>query len=220
MVITYYGLSCFKVQSGELTVTFDPPSRESDLRPPRFETHVALSSHDHPAHNGLKELSSKKEGGPFLVSGPGEYEVEGLAISGFGSFHDSEQGKKLGLNTIYKLRMENISLCHLGDLGEAKIEPETLEALGEIDVLFVPVGGKDVLDPEEAVKVINQLEPKIVIPMHFAMPQTPLKGARAEEFLKEFGEEKIKPEEKFTFKKKELEAESTKVVLLKPSIGI
>ena len=244
MVITYYGLSCFKVQSGDMTLAFDPPSKGSDLKPPRFEANVVLSSHNHPGHNGLHELSAKKparnaspasnasrsdagwhsdaggEGGPFLVSGPGEYEIEGLAIYGIASFHDSEKGKKLGFNTIYTVEFENIKLCHLGDLGESDIDSETLEALGEIDVLFLPVGGKDVLDAEAAVKILNKIEPKAVIPMHYSIPKTSIKGARVEEFLKELGEEKIKPEEKFTFKKKDLPEEGLKIVLLEPSINL
>ncbi len=221
MVISYYGLSCFKVQSGDLTITFDPPSKDSELKPPRFETHLVLSSHNHPRHNGLKELSGKNaSGGPFLISGPGEYEIAGLIINGIQSFHDSEEGKKFGLNTIYKIEIEDIKLCHLGDLGESELKPKTLEAIGEIDVLFVPSGGKDVLSPEEAVKVANQLEPKIVVPMHFSLPGTPIKGAKAEEFLKELGEEKIKAEEKFTFKKKDLTTDGMKAVLLKPTISV
>ncbi len=219
MVISYYGLSCFKIQSGDLTLAIDPPSKESDLKPPRFETHVVLSSHNHPAHNGLRELPGKKEGGPFLISGPGEYEVEGLSVSGIRSFHDSERGKKLGLNTIYKIEIEDTKLCHLGDLGSAEIGPEAIEAIGEVDVLFVPVGGKDVLDPEGAVKIVQELEPKVVIPMHFALAGTPIKGARVEEFLKELGEEKTAAQEKFTFKKKDLPEDGTKVVLLKSMVG-
>ncbi len=219
MVISYYGLSCFKIQSGDLTLALDPPSKESDLKPPRFETHVVLSSHNHPSHNGLKELPGKKPDGPFLISGPGEYEVEGLSVIGIQSFHDSERGKKLGSNTIYKIEMEDIKLCHLGDLGTAEVGPEVIEAIGEVDVLFVPMGGKDVLDPEGAVKIVQELEPKVVIPMHFAIAGTAIKGAKAEEFLKELGEEKIGAEEKFTFKKKDLPEEGTKVVLLKSMVS-
>ncbi len=220
MVITYYGLSCFKVQSGSLTVAFDPPSKEADIKAPRFETDVVLSSHNHPGHNGLSELSAKKPEGAFFVSGPGEYEIEGLAIYGIPSFHDNEGGKKLGSNTIYTVEMEGIKLCHLGDLGQSELKPDEIEAIDEIDVLFLPVGGGDVLDAEGAVKILNQLEPKIVIPMHFAIPKTNIKGDKIETFFKELGEEKIKPEEKFTFKKKELPEDGMKIVLLEPSISL
>src|SRR3989344_4293113 len=153
MVITYYDLSCFKVQSGVQTIIVDTPSTDSDLKPTRLE-------------------------------------------------------------------MENMRFCHLGDFGEKELSAENEEAMGEIDVLFVPVGGKDVIDPEEAVKIISELEPKIAIPMHYAISKTPIKGAKIEEFLKEWGEEKISPEDKFTFKKKDLPEDGTKLVVLSPTISI
>lgn len=216
MVITYYGVSCFKVESGKLTVAFDPPSKESELKPPRFSSDVVLVSHDHPRHNGFKELS----GEPFLISGPGEYEVKGLSVNGLPSFHDKEKGAKRGTNTIYLVGLEELKLCHLGDLGAPELDAEILEKIGQVDVLFVPSGGEEVLDPAEAAKVVNLLEPKIVIPMHYQLPKTSLKGAEVEEFLHELGEKEIKPEEKFTFKKKELPEEGTKVVVLKPVISL
>ncbi|OGF83026.1 hypothetical protein A3B18_02420 [Candidatus Giovannonibacteria bacterium RIFCSPLOWO2_01_FULL_46_13] len=215
MVITYYGLSCFKVESGKLTLAFDPPSKDSDLKPPRFSADVVLSSHNHPRHNGLHELS----GEPFLISGPGEYETKELLITGSPSFHDKSGGEKKGLNTIYTVEMENMRLCHLGDLGTAELSAEALEAIGEVDILFVPAGGEDVLDPEEAVKVINLIEPKIVIPMHYALAKS-IKGAKIEEFLDELGEKGIKGEEKLTIKKKELPEEGMKVVVLEPVISL
>lgn len=216
MVITYYGLSCFKVESGKLTLAFDPPSKESEIKSPRFAADIVFSSHDHPRHNGLKELS----GEPFLISGPGEYEVRELMINGLSSFHDEEKGKKRGRNTIYIAEIEDMKICHLGDLGTVELDAETAEAAGEADVLFVPVGGGDVLSPEKAVKVINFLEPKIAIPMHYAIGKTAVRGESVEEFLKEFGAKNVTAEEKFTFKKKDLAEEGTKIVLLKPVISL
>ncbi len=220
MVITYYGLSCFKAQSGNLVIAFDPPSKNSDLKPPRFVADIVLSSHNHPAHNGLGELSAKDDNGPFLISGPGEYEIKEVQIHGIGSFHDNEHGKKLGANTIYTVEIEGIRLCHLGDLGEEELAAQTIEAIGEVDILFLPVGGKDVIGAETAVKIANQIEPKIAVPMHYSIPKTPIKGEKVEIFLKELGEEKVEPEEKFTFKKKDLPEEGLKVVLLEPSISL
>lgn len=216
MVITYYGLSCFKVESGKLAIAFDPPSKDSDLKPPRFTADVVLSSHDHPRHSGLHELS----GDPFLISGPGEYEARGLMITGRSSFHDKNKGEKRGLNTIYTVEMENMRLCHLGDLGTPELDSETIESIGEVDILFIPTGGEDVLDPESAVKVVNLLEPKIVIPMHYSIPKTSIKGEKVDEFLKEMGEKGIKNEEKFTIKKKELPEEGTKIIALEPAISL
>ena len=214
MVITYYGLSCFKVESGKLTLAFDPPSKDSDLKPPRFSADVVLSSHNHPRHNGLHELS----GEPFLISGPGEYETKELLITGSPSFHDKSGGEKKGLNTIYTVEMENMRLCHLGDLGTAELSAEALEAIGEVDILFVPAGGEDVLDPEEAVKVINLIEPKIVIPMHYKIPGLKVALEGVEAFLKEMGASKAEPQEKLLIKKKDIaEHKGGGVVLLKVS---
>ena len=216
MVITYYGLSCFKIESGKLTLAFDPPSKDSDLKPPRFSADVVLSSLNHPRHNGLRELP----GEPFLISGPGEYEARGLQISGTPSFHDKESGNKRGLNTIYTVVMEDIRLCHLGDLGTAELDAEAIEAMGEIDILFIPSGGEDVLDPENAAKVINLIEPKIVIPMQYAISKSSIKGAKVDELLDELGEKGIKSEEKLTIKRKELPEDGTKVVVLEPVISL
>lgn len=216
MVITYYGLSCFKVESGKLTIAFDPPSKNADIKPPRFSADVVFSSHDHDRHNGVTELA----GEPFIVSGPGEYETRGLMIIGSPSFHDGNQGSKKGLNTIYTVEMEDMRICHLGDLGTTELDGDTIEAIGEVDILFVPTGGGDVLDPEEAVKVINQIEPKIVIPMHYAIAKTPIKGEDVKEFLTAFGEKGVKSEEKLTIKRKELPEDGMKIVVLEPAISL
>lgn len=214
MVITSYGISCFKVQSGDFTIAFDPPSKTSSVKPPRFETDIVLSSHDHSLHNGLEELPGKKTSEkPFLISGPGEYEISGVSVSGIASFHDNERGKTRGQNTIYMLEVEAIRLCHLGDLGQAELEAETLEAIGEVDILFVPIGGEDVLDWEKAATVVRLLEPKIVVPMHYHRSPTTIA-----EFLKEFGEAKIAAETKLTLKRKDLGEEQSKIVLLEPLI--
>jgi len=212
MVITFYGVSCFRVQLGDFTIAFDPPSKTSSLKPPRFEADIIFSSHNHILHNGLEELSGKKTSErPFFISGPGEYEVSRVWARGISSFHDNEGGKTRGQNTIYTLEVEDIRLCHLGDLGTAQLEASTLEEIGEVDLLFVPIGGKDVLDPEGAATIAGLIEPKILIPMHYHQAKTAIG-----EFLKELGEEKIVPEAKWTLKKKDLHEEGSRIVLLEP----
>jgi L-ascorbate metabolism protein UlaG (beta-lactamase superfamily) len=159
MIITYYGISCFKIQSGDTILAFDPPSKKSDFKAPRFQADIVFVSHGHVGHNGHENIVPKekeKNGEPFLINGPGEYEIAGVLARGIRSFHDSESGRKQGLNTIYTLTLENINLCHLGDLGEKELRPEVQEVLGNIDVLFAPVGGGDVIGFENAVKIINQ----------------------------------------------------------------
>jgi L-ascorbate metabolism protein UlaG (beta-lactamase superfamily) len=208
MVITYYGVSCFKVQSGETVIAFDPPSKASDEKSPRFETHLVFISHDHPRHSGGDVLNAK-DGDYMIIETPGEYEAKGIRAEGIRSFHDNQSGKKHGLNTIYKVEMEGISICHLGDFGEKNLKSEVREAIGSVDILFIPVGGETVLDAEDAAAIVNQIDPSIVIPMHYDK-------ASLKTFLKEMGQGE-EEEDKLTIKKKEINAEETKVVVLKPA---
>ncbi|MEK7599312.1 MAG: MBL fold metallo-hydrolase, partial [Patescibacteria group bacterium] len=153
MIITYYGLSCFKVSSGEFVLAFDPPSKKSALKSPRFQADGVLISHDHDNHNGYEAISAKEGKEPIKISSPGEYEIGQADIEGILSRHDDQSGKKLGSSTIYTVSLEEMRLCHMGDFGEAELRPETREALGRIDILFLPIGGKDVIGPETAVKI-------------------------------------------------------------------
>ncbi len=213
MVITYYGVSCFKVQSGETVLVFDPPSKKSAFKAPRFQADVVFVSHGHDNHSGFENISGKeKNGEPFLVNTPGEYEIKGTGVRGFNTFHDKEEGKKLGLNTSYVLSLENLNICHLGDFGEKELRPSIQEFLGEVDILFVPVDGGHVLEAQNAAKVINQIEPKIIIPMHYGKKELT-------EFLKEMGQEKVKPVEKLSFKKKDIADKKGEVVVMKPLLN-
>ncbi|MDO8664443.1 MAG: MBL fold metallo-hydrolase [Candidatus Liptonbacteria bacterium] len=218
MVITYYGLSCFKIQSGDTVLAIDPYSKESGLVPPRFEAHAVLSTHDHDNHNNIEALASKEEDeGAFKITGPGEYEVRGITVRGIASFHDSKGGKVKGKNTIYVIEMEGMRLVHMGDYGEKELRSEVQEALGTPDILFIPVGGEagGTIDAEDAAKLLNQVEPRIIIPMHYKIVGLKDKLDGVEVFMKEMGE-KAEPEEKFTIKKKDLpSAEQSKIVILK-----
>jgi L-ascorbate metabolism protein UlaG (beta-lactamase superfamily) len=212
MIITYYGLSCFKVSSGEFVLAFDPPSKKSALKSPRFQADAVFISHNHDNHNGYEAISAKEGSRPLKISGPGEYETGQADIEGILSFHDDQSGKKSGLNTIYAVNLEEIRLCHMGDFGETELRPETREALGRIDVLFLPIGGKDVIGPENAVKIANQIEPRIIIPMHYEKKDL-------NDFLKEIGQSDAKPENKLTLKKKDLPENKTNVLVLSPAVN-
>lgn len=219
MVITYYGCSCFKVQSGDTVLVFDPPSKKSGFKSPRFQADVVFVSHNHDDHNGADNLSAKdgKEN-PFVAAGPGEYEISEVYARGIKSFHDDKQGVEEGLNTIYYVSFENINICHLGDFNEKELRPETAEALGDVDILFIPVGGEGVLDVEGASKIIGQIEPKIIIPMHYATKDFKSDEKKLKEFLKEIGQDDVKPVEKFSFKKKEIDGKESEAVVLTPMI--
>lgn len=198
MVITYYGASCFRVQSGETVLAFDPPSKDSEFKSPRFQADVVLVNYNHKDYNGWENLSGKKEGAlPFLIEGPGAYEVAGIYIKGIPS----------DLNTIYVLSMENISICHLGAFAEKNLSPDLKEEIGKIDVLFVPLIEDN---GQKATQISAQLEPKITIPMHY-------KEGDLKQFLKEFGDASVKPIEKLTIKKKDI-GEKNQVIVLEPCL--
>ncbi len=212
MVITWYGQSCFKIQSGDLVIVTDPFSKDIGLTPPRFKADVVAVTHEHHDHNNTDSIPE----GAFIVRGPGEYEIKGIAVTGIPTFHDAKEGKERGRNTVYVIEMEEIRLVHLGDFGEEKIRPETIDAIGEADILFVPVGGTYTIDAETAAEVVSAIEPRIVIPMHYAIPGLKVKLEGVETFLKEMGAAKTAPEDRLTLKRKDLpEGESTRVVVLK-----
>ena len=216
MIITYYGISCFKIQSGDNVLVFDPPAKNAAAKTPRFESHLVLISHNHPRHNGEGVINPKEEK-LQVINGPGEYEIKGAQITGLPSFHDDQNGKKYGPNTIYKVEWEGIRLCHLGDFGEKELSDRAKEELSGADILFLPIGGETVIDAQKAAAISAQIEPRIVIPMHYDAPNAKNKNQLAE-FLKEMGEEKTKAEEKLTIKKKDISQEESKVIVLKPAI--
>ncbi|MBI4692236.1 MAG: MBL fold metallo-hydrolase [Candidatus Terrybacteria bacterium] len=194
MIITYYGASCFKVQSGETVLVFNPPSKESEFKSPRFAADAVLISANHKDYNGWENIPAKEEGSQlFVIDSPGEYEIKGLTIKGLFD----------GLNTIYVLIFEDISLCHLGRFKEKEIKPEIKEEIAEVDILFIPVSEDD---GQRAGQFVAQIEPKIAIPMHY-------KESDLKKFLKEFGNGSIKPVEKLTIKKKDL-GEETQVIVI------
>jgi len=206
MIITYYGAQFFKVQFGDITLAFNPISKDSKLKPSRFGADIVFVSAHHQDFNGIDQVThgDKK---PFAVSGPGEYEVRGVFIKGLPSV--SNYGGKDLINTIYTVSLENMNICFLGALNSPELKNETVEALDEVDILFVPIGGDGVLDPAKAYKLAVSLEPKIIIPMHYD-------DAKLKAFLKEAGENP-KPESKLTLKKKDLDGKEGDIFVLDSS---
>src|ERR1700722_14613313 len=141
MVISYLGGECFKISQGDLTLAFNPPSKDSSLKASKFGADIALVSLDNEDFNGT-ENAAFGEREPFVINGPGEYEVKGVAVRGFGS--ESQYGGK-GINTIYSVVLEGMNLCSLGALGSATLPPSAKQELDDIDILFLPVGGDGVL---------------------------------------------------------------------------
>ena len=213
MVITWYGQSCFKIQSGDLVIVVDPFSKDIGLTAPRFRADIALVTHQHPDHNNLETIT----GDPFSITTPGEFEVKGAYIHGIETFHDNKKGKERGLNTIFLVEVEGIRILHMGDYGE-EVDQESrfLEQAGEVDILLVPVGGTYTIDGEDAARLTKDVEPRFVIPMHYKIPGLKVALADNSQFLKEMGVRNNEPQEKFAIKKKDIsEDEKTSVVVLK-----
>lgn len=206
MIITYFGKQFFKVQQGEMVLAFNPVSKSSKLPiSTRFGADIALITCNHPDFNGAEQLTHG-EREPFLINGPGAYEVKEIFIKGVMSKGEIS-GKKY-INTVYLLTVDNIDIVFLGALSNPELDKDSREAIEEPDILFVPVGNKDILDPKQAAKLASSLEPKLIIPMDYD-------PASLKVFLKEMGEEKAEVVDKLTLKKKDLEGKEAEVIVLK-----
>ena len=210
MIITYFGAEFFKVQFGDITLAFNPISKDSNLKTSRFGADIVLNTTYHSDFNGFDQVEHGEKK-PFIISGPGEYEVNDVFIKGLPS--ESKYGGKDLINTIYTVSLENMNICFLGAINNSELKSETIEALDDIDILFVPIGGDGVLDSAKAYKLAVSLQPKIIIPMHYGEigEKDSLKV-----FLKEAGENP-KSEAKLTIKKKDLDGKEGDIVLLDSS---
>jgi L-ascorbate metabolism protein UlaG (beta-lactamase superfamily) len=216
--ISWAGQSCFQIsvsnsRDHEANVVIDPFDEETGLKVPNFSADILLVTHDHHDHNNIKGI----KGEPFVISGPGEYEVKGVFIKGIPSFHDDLGGKEKGKNTIYTIETEGLRFCHLGDLGQKQLTDEQLEKIDTVDVLMIPVGGTYTISSTEAQKVISQIEPKMVIPMHYEIPKLKEKLDGVDKFLKAMGKPSIVPVDKLTVKTSTLPKEgTTEIIVLEP----
>ena len=222
MNIIWRGQSCFEItatpaKNSQVKIVIDPFSEEIGLKVPKMEADILLVSHGHHDHDNVKAVSPVKgASSPFLISGPGEYEIKNVFIQGIDSFHDDKKGKEKGENTIYVIETEDLKLCHLGDFGQKELFEEQLEKINEVDILMIPVGGNYTISAKEALKIMSQIEPKITIPMHYALPKLKLKLDGVDKFLKMLGIKKVTPESKLSIKQKDISLEEAKVTVLKP----
>lgn len=198
MTIEWYGQSCFKISlSGAqpTTILTEPFSKETGLNPPRFKPDILIMS-----RQVEKEMAAEaRKEGVILVKDPGEYEIKGVEINGFAVPNGENE-----LTTVYKMEIEGIKICYLNGLKKATLPNDVFEAMSDIDILLIPVGGKETIGPEEAVELINDMEPRIVIPTNYKIPGLKLSIETVDKFLKAMGHEKIEPSERLTLKKKEL----------------
>ncbi len=185
MEIDWFGHACFRLRGREGTVITDPYGKEIGLSFARPRGDIVTISHAHPGHSFAKGV----KGDPKVIEGPGEYEVKNIFITGVPTAHDKKGGKDRGGNTVYVFDIDGLTVCHLGDLGHVPTQPQA-EALGNVNVLLVPVGGVSTINASDAAEIVSMLEPQIVIPMHFEHPELSFKLDPAAKFFKEMG---IKP---------------------------
>ncbi len=217
MIINWKGQSCFQISTNpikgkQVSIVIDPFDKDTGLRVSKLQADALLITHNHGDHNNAKTVS----GDYFLINNPGEYDVKDIFVRGINSFHDNSEGKERGANTIYTIESEDIRICHLGDLGQKELTSEQLERIGDIDILLIPVGGTYTINADEAVKIIAQIEPKIIIPMHYHIPKLKYKLDKIDSFLKALGVKKIEKLPKLTLKKKEISSEEVKIIQLEP----
>lgn len=212
MDISWYGQSFFKLKGKTATVMIDPFSPKIGLKLPKdMQADIVLKTHDHHDHNNVSVVS-----GATLFDGPGEYEVKNVIVTGVDSYHDNSQGSERGKNIIFHIQMDGLNIVHLGDLGQAELTEEQTRAIDQVDVAIVPVGGNFTISAKEAVNVINQLEPRIIIPMHYKIEGLNVEIDGVDKFLKEMGAENINPEPKLSITPEKL-PEEPEVVLLSKS---
>lgn len=167
MEITYLGHSSFKLKGKVGTVVTDPFNEYVGFSFPSTSADIVTISHDHPDHNQVDKVKgTARRDKPFVVTHPGEYEVGGISIFGTETYHDASQGAERGANTVYTILLDDIRICHLGDLGHELTETQ-ISRIGPVDVLFCPVGGVFTINPAVAVKTIHALDPSYAIPMHY-----------------------------------------------------
>jgi L-ascorbate metabolism protein UlaG (beta-lactamase superfamily) len=212
MIITYDGVESVKVSHGDFTIAINPISKESKFKLANFGSDLVLITANHPDFNG-SDTATRQGKEPFVIKGPGEYEVRGVFVRGFQS--KTVYGGVERFNTVYSFELDGIRVVFLGAISDKDLDSRAKEELGDVDILFVPIGGGEVLGGEDSYKIANKREPKIIIPIHFGAVGN--KDA-LEVFLKEADATDVKPVDKLTIKKKDLIGKESEVVVLSSSI--
>jgi len=211
MIVTWLGHSCFHLQSEEgLSILLDP-FHENDVGyvMPVIEADIVIISHDHLDHNNVDAAGSD----PDVIFDPGYYISMEMDITGIKSYHDAKRGKLRGENTIFCFELDGIRVCHLGDLGHT-LTPSQVKAIGPVDLLFVPVGGRYTIDAAGANKVMKQLHPAVTVPMHYRTGALGFELDPVDDFLK--GREPVTPQENLQLAKEDLSGEGRVVLLTCP----
>ncbi|MEJ0021652.1 MAG: MBL fold metallo-hydrolase [Candidatus Doudnabacteria bacterium] len=207
MTISWFGLSSFKITGREITIITDPFGKATGLTAVRGAADVVICTN--PELDWCNNFSSIS-GNPFMIDGPGEYDIKDAFVIG-----TEAENKELGKNTIYSIEVEGIRIAFLGPIKQASLTDEQKETLEGSDIVLVPVGGKQILDYENATKIATQLEPFIIIPHSYKTAGLTLNLDKLDKFLQEMGG-KHTEEEKLTLKKKDLTGEQTQLIILTP----
>jgi len=209
--VTWLGHGCFRLRGRGAAVVTDPYPPSIGLKLQRLDGDLVTVSHEHENHNYTQVMRDAYE-----IRGPGEYEVAGVSVIGVPTFHDAEKGAKHGRNTVYLIEIDDVRVCHLGDLGH-RLDDAEAEAIASPDVLLVPVGGNTAINAVQAAEVVRQLEPRFVVPMHYAIPGLKLQLDTLDRFLKEMAVTSAEPQPKLSVQASSGEYD-TKVVVLEPKI--
>ena len=208
MDITWLGHSCFRIKGKEVTVITDPCHPSLGYSLSRLQANIVTLSHFHPGHSYTQAITGEFK----VIKGAGEYELKETFITGIATWHDAVQGQKLGKNTVYLLELDSITLCHLGDLGHLP-DSELIEDMGDIDVLFLPVGGISTIGGSTAAEIVRRLTPKVAIPMHYKTPALKKDLEPVDKFLKEAGVKEKVSQPKLSVSRSNLPT-STQVIVL------
>jgi L-ascorbate metabolism protein UlaG (beta-lactamase superfamily) len=211
--VTWLGHACFRLRGRGAAVVTDPYPPTIGLKLARMDADLVTVSHDHDDHSYTQVVRD----GAYEVRGPGEYEVAGVSVIGLPTYHDDEKGAKRGRNTVYLIEIDDVRICHLGDLGH-KLDDGEAEAVASPDVLLVPVGGRATINGEVAAEVVRQLEPRYVVPMHYAIAGLKLELDTVDRFLKEMGVAASEAQPKLSVQKSSVSEYETKVVVLEPKV--
>lgn len=180
MKIRWHGHACFEISDGKTIVTDPHDGKSIGIAPPVVKADIVMVSHDHFDHNCTRIVKGENI---KVVNGSGSKKIGDVQVTGMPSYHDEVKGEKRGENIIFKFVLDDISFCHLGDLGHIP-DDETLEKIGKVDVLFVPVGGTFTIDGGKAWSVVQKIRPKVAVPMHYRIGGLSLSIQPPELFLK------------------------------------
>lgn len=211
MEITWLGHSCFRIKGKEAIVLTDPCGKETGYTLHKQHADIVTVSHYHAGHSNIEAI----EGDFRQIKGPGEYELKNVFITGYATYHDATEGQERGKNTVYIIEIEGVTICHLGDLGHA-IDSSMEEEIGDVGVLFVPVGGVSTIDSSKAAEIVRSIAPRIVIPMHYKTPATTRDLEPVENFLKKSGAKEPQPQARLNINKTNLPLNTEVIVLNYP----